>query len=178
MSSSSQPHVLVLAAHSLECSSPSSSDGRLLFIHQVSTAMSSPEEATLLLLWHGTLFLSQYITTCDYFIYLSIVYLPLPPQRDYALHENSLYLSCSPLYSQRYNWHCSTVSDAKQVFKKYLLNESIAMKGFAPRISRLNIEVMVRRAVLRSLLCANNLLPQVYEAISLFLFPLSLLHHQ
>lgn len=37
------------------------------------------EKDALLLLWHGTLFLSQYITICDYFIYLSVSCLPPTP---------------------------------------------------------------------------------------------------
>lgn len=41
------------------------------------------------------------------------------------------------------------------------------MEGLAPRVSRLNIGMRVRRAVLGSLFHANHLLPEVYEAISL-----------
>lgn len=72
--------------------------------------------------WHIISFIAH-ITTCDYVIYLSVDCLPSKPSPTRLWDPWKQSLSCSPLYSQCCVWYCSTVSDTKQVFEKYLLNE-------------------------------------------------------
>lgn len=105
------------------------------------------------------------------FICLSIVSLSTPTQLDCVLHGNSLFICLV------HHHNPSAMSDTvvqcltQNRCSKYLLNKLTTMEGLAPRVSRLNIGMSIRRAVLGSLFRTNNLLPEVYEAISLSFSP-------
>lgn len=85
------------------------------------------------------------------FICLSIVSLSTPTQLDCVLHGNSLFICLV------HHHNPSAMSDTvvqcltQNRCSKYLLNKLTTMEGLAPRVSRLNIGMSIRRAVLGSL---------------------------
>lgn len=124
------------------------------------------------LAWHNISFTEYHnLWLFHLFVYLLSPSQPQPNWTVCSTDKNSLFICLV------HHHNPSAMSDTvvqcltQNRCSKYLLNKLTTMEGLAPRVSRLNIGMSIRRAVLGSLFRTNNLLPEVYEAISLSFSP-------